>query len=78
MELWICIIVIASLVAVPKMIENSHRDAMCDEINYRARNGIETDINKSIDLHVRLHTGEITKTQYYDLQASGYTRKEKK
>lgn len=72
------IVVVVLFVVIPKMTEANKRNAMCDEINNRAKEGVETDINKSIDLHVKLWNGEITKNQYYDMQASGYTRKEKK
>lgn len=72
------IVVVILFVVIPKMTELGKRNTMCDEINSRAKEGAETDINKSIDLHVKLWNGEITKNQYYDMQASGYTRKEKK
>ncbi len=74
METWVGIIVIALMFALPKIITNSKRNVMCDEINYCARNGIKRDINKSIDLSVRLSNKEITQNQYFDLFASGYTR----
>lgn len=72
------LIVIILLLAAPELIKRSKRNAMCDEINYCAKNRIERDINKCIDLSVRLATKEITQNQYFDLIASGYTRKEKK
>lgn len=72
------IVVVVLFVVIPKMTAANKRNAMFDEINNRVKEGVQTDINKSIDLHVKLWNGEITKNQYYDMQASGYTRKEKK
>lgn len=74
METWVGIIVIALMFTLPTIITNSKRNAMCDEINYCAKNGIKRDMNKCIDAHTKLWTGEINKNQYYDLIASGYTR----
>ena len=74
METWAGIIVIALMFALPAITKNIKRNAMCDEINYCARNGIKRDINKCIDLSVRLSNKEITQNQYFDLVASGYTR----
>lgn len=74
METWVGIIVIALMFTLPTIITNIKRNAMCDEINYCARNGIKRDINKCIDLSTKLATKEITQNQYFDSIASGYTR----
>lgn len=72
------IVILTVFFGIPKYIETSKRNAMCDEVNYRAMNGIETDYNKFIDVQTKLWNNEITKNQYYDMRASGYDRKEKK